>query len=240
MKYCYRFYLLSLFMTLVCFSTLSFAGLVLEGTRVIYPAGESEVTVQMKNTENQPLLAQSWIDEGVRNMTPDKISSVFVLTPPINRVNAGKGQTLRISLIAENALPRDKESVFYLNVLAIPVKPKDTMNNSVINIAFKTRIKLFYRPDTLKGSANEAPELLHWSSNGYGVTAKNPTPYFVSLSEVAYFENGRKYVAEGQMISPGGMGEFHFDGVSRVNSVDSVEYASINDFGGLNKYTVKK
>ena len=240
MKYSHGFCQLFLLMTLVCFSTLAFAGLVLEGTRVIYPAGESEVTVQMKNTETLPVLAQSWIDSGVKNMSPDKISSIFVLTPPINRVNAGKGQTLRISMIAENRLPQDKESVFYLNVLAIPVKPKDTLNASVINIAFKTRIKLFYRPVALKGSANDAPDSLRWSITSNGVTAMNPTPYYVSLSEVTYVENGKKYIAEGQMISPGGKGDFHFPGLSQVSLVNSIEYTSINDFGGLNKYTVKK
>ena len=231
---------LSLLMTLCCFSTLSFAGLVLDETRVIYPAGESEVTVQMKNTGTQPVLAQSWIDNGVKNVSPDKIASVFLLTPPINRVNAGKGQTLRISLIAENSLPQDKESVYYLNVLAIPAKPKDSLNASQMNIAFKTRIKLFYRPASLKGSANDAPGLLRWAINGNGVTATNPTPYNISLSKVSYTAGGKKYEAPPQMISPGGTGGFHFAGLNQISSVDSIEYAAVNDFGGLNKYTVKK
>lgn len=240
MKWFKYLYQLSLLMTLFCFSTLSFAGLVLDETRVIYPSGESEVTVRMKNTGSLPVLAQSWIDNGVQNVTPDKISSVFLLTPPINRVNAGKGQTLRISLIAENSLPQDKESVFYLNVLAIPAKSKDSINASQLNIAFKTRIKLFYRPDSLKGSANDAPDLLRWSINGSGVTATNPSPYYVTVSNVTYISGGKKYVAEGQMISPGGKSDFHFRGISQVNSVDSIEYASVNDFGGLNQYKVKK
>jgi chaperone protein EcpD len=229
-----------LFVTLFVFSTLSFAGLVLDGTRIIYPAQEKEVTVQMKNTGTLPVLAQSWIDNGVKNIAPDKLSSVFVLTPPINRVNAGKGQTLRISMIAENTLPHDKESVFYLNVLAIPVKQKDSINASQINIAFKTRIKLFYRPESLKGSANDAPDLLHWSITANGVQAINRTSYYVTLSEVTYLSGGHKYVAEGQMIAPGGTGIFHFKGINQVSSIESIEYASINDFGGFNKYKVKK
>lgn len=240
MKWFKCFSQLSLSMTLLCFSTLSFAGLVLDGTRVIYPSGESEVTLQMKNTGNQPVLAQSWIDNGEKNVSPDKVASVFVVTPPINRVNPGKGQTLRIGLIAENTLPQDKESVFYLNVLAIPTKPKDSINASEVNIAFKTRIKLFYRPVSLKGSANDAPDLLRWSINGNGVTATNPTPYYVTLAEVTYTSGGKKYVAPAQMISPGGAGDFHFNGVSQINSMDSIEYSSINDFGGQNKYKVKK
>jgi chaperone protein EcpD len=240
MKYFKYFSLILFFVTLFGFSTLSFAGLVLDGTRIIYPAQEKEVTVRMKNTGSLPVLAQSWIDNGVKNVSPDKVSSVFVLTPPINRVNAGKGQTLRIGMIAENTLPQDKESVFYLNVLAIPVKSKDTINASQINIAFKTRVKLFYRPESLKGSANDAPDLLHWNITENGVQAINHTPYHITLSEVTYLSGGHKYVAAGQMIAPGGTGTFHFKGVNHVSSVDEIEYVSINDFGGLNKYKVKK
>ncbi len=42
-----------------------------------------------------------------------------------------------------NALPQDRESLFYLNVREIPPKP-DKPN--VLQLAMQSRIKLFYRP----------------------------------------------------------------------------------------------
>ncbi|PJI52023.1 molecular chaperone EcpD, partial [Methylobacterium radiotolerans] len=52
-------------------------------------------------------------------------------------------------------MPQDKESVFWLNVLEIP--PKDKANQNLLQMAFRSRIKLFYRPAGLKGKAEDAP-----------------------------------------------------------------------------------
>ena len=84
---------------------------VISGTRVIYPATEREVTVKMENKGSSPVLIQSWVDNGDQNSTPDTAKAPFLLTPPINRVNAGKGQTLRIRFTGET-LPQDKESIY--------------------------------------------------------------------------------------------------------------------------------
>ncbi|WEF29179.1 fimbria/pilus periplasmic chaperone [Klebsiella aerogenes] len=240
MKYIKPLYQILCLITLACYSTLSFAGLVLESTRVIYPAGENEVTLRMNNTGKLPVLAQSWIDHGDETVAPDQLSSVFVLTPPINRVNGGKGQTLRISMMDSSKLPKDKESVYYLNVLAIPTKSADGMNNNQLNIAFKTRIKLFYRPDGLQGSANKAPELLKWSISGNGVKASNPTPYYITISKVVYSVGATKYEAAGQMIAPGGASEFHFKGLNQVSSTSAISYSTVNDFGGFNNHKIAK
>lgn len=40
------------------------ASIVLDGTRVVYPAGKKEVTVTVSNQNNNPVLIQSWIDSG--------------------------------------------------------------------------------------------------------------------------------------------------------------------------------
>lgn len=124
------------------------ASIVLDGTRVVYPAGKKEVTVTVSNQNNNPVLIQSWIDSG----NPDDAASQntpFILTPPINRIDAGKAQTLRISYLGSATLPTDRESVFYLNVLEVPAKAKDMDEKSKLNIAFRSRIKLFYRPNDL-------------------------------------------------------------------------------------------
>lgn len=231
----YLFLTLS-FMSIWCFSTLSFAGIVLGGTRVIYPADQSEVTVNMKNAGTLPVLAQSWIDDGNQSQTPDKITSPFVITPPINRIDAGKGQTLRISLVNNHGMPENKESVFYLNVLEIPAKAKNLADTNHINIAFRTRIKLFYRPTTLSGDADEASNLLKWSIVNGGVKASNPTPFYITLGRVTYTNGGKKYETDGQMIAPGMASEFHFNNVASINDIDGISYSSINDYGAVVKH----
>ena len=40
------------------------ASVVVEGTRVVYPANEREVTVRMNNKGHGPVLMQAWVDRG--------------------------------------------------------------------------------------------------------------------------------------------------------------------------------
>lgn len=218
------------------YSTLSCAGMVLNGTRVVYSAEQREVTVNMKNTGANPVLVQSWIDMGNLSDTPDKIISPFILTPPITRVDAGKGQTLRISLVDGKKLSSNKESVFYLNVLEIPARSKNNEQPNHLSIAFRTRVKLFYRPQGLPGNAEDAPEQLKWSLSNGGVTVNNPTAYYVTLGTVTYSEDGKKYVAEGDMIAPGASDNVHFNNVSTVRDIHSLSFTSLNDYGAPVKH----
>jgi P pilus assembly chaperone PapD len=64
---------------------------------------------------------QSWIDTGDPTALPEKINVQFVIMPPITRIDAGKGQMLRL-IYTGGTLADDRESIFWLNILAIPPK----------------------------------------------------------------------------------------------------------------------
>lgn len=51
----------------------SYANVVILGTRVIYPADQKSVTVQLSNNNQKPALIQSWIDTGDQTASPDQI-----------------------------------------------------------------------------------------------------------------------------------------------------------------------
>ena len=221
------------------FSTLSFAsGIVIKGTRVIYPASQSEVTIGMTNTGTAPVLAQSWIDNGIQIDDPEKVVSPFVLTPPISRIDAGKGQTLRIALIDNKGMAKDKESIFYLNVLEIPTVNKKAAGGNKLSIAFRTRLKLFYRPEGLSGSPGEAAEKIQWTITHNGVKATNPSPFYVSMGTVTYSTGGKKYTADGEMIAPGSSYEYAFKGAGSVIDIRAVSFNSINDYGTTVEHSV--
>ncbi|MBB9228921.1 fimbria/pilus periplasmic chaperone, partial [Escherichia coli] len=61
---------------------------IVNGTRFIYPGNEKEITVQLSNTADRPALAQAWLDNGNADATPDTITTPFIITPPISRVDA--------------------------------------------------------------------------------------------------------------------------------------------------------
>src|SRR6218665_4119860 len=116
-----RILLICFFLIYLCEGYAS-ASVVIDGTRVVYPEGKSEVTVRMTNEGKDPKLVQIWIDDGDRQVSPEKISVPFVVLTPIFRMDPNKGQSARIQYTGSKQLPADKESVFWLNVLEIPAK----------------------------------------------------------------------------------------------------------------------
>lgn len=214
------------------------AAVVIGGTRVIYPGGAREVSVQLTNDSETPALVQVWIDAG--DADPEQSDVPFIVLPPISRVEAGSGQVLRISFTGGKLPPEGRESVYWLNVLDIPPEPKaeEGIPQNFLQLAVRSRIKLFYRPKGLSGKANDAAEKLQWylsRSGGQAVlTAKNPTPYHVTVSHLEILRGKSAPmtvpVDEG-MIAPSGSLEFPLP-ANAPAAISQVRMTTINDFGG--------
>lgn len=147
------------------------AGIALAGTRLIYDANKNSAAIDVLNTDAQIYLIQSWI-EGV-----DKSPAPFVLTPPLFKINKKGQQSLRI-INTQSSLPSNKESLFWLNVKAIPLAEQI---NSGIQVAVKTRIKLIYRPKNIREPDHDVSKSLKWSLQKNTVTLNNPTPYYINF-----------------------------------------------------------
>lgn len=214
------------------------AGVVIESTRVIYPAQDRVVTVKLTNDEEKlPLLLQAWIDDGNPGHSPDQLKVPFLLTPPLFRLNPGKGQALRITYLKDHLLPTDKESVFWLNVQEVPPKTAKSEDRNLLQLAFRTRIKLFFRPNGLKGAVNDAPEQLRWKQITEGsehlLQAENPTPYYISFESVALVVDGKAIQSEGaarMMVAPGATQRFPLKEVPAGAKLE-VHFTNIDDYG---------
>lgn len=219
------------------FCQAALAGVVVNGTRVIYPAQSREVTVQVDNVGDSPALVQAWIDNGDVNQTADTSDAPFVLTPPIARVEPGRSQALRV-IFSGAPLPTDRESVFWLNVLDVPPSPDndDSEEQNYLQVAFRSRLKLFYRPQGLKGVANDAPAALRWTRMGDRLRVENPSPFYVTLAEVHVVSGSDEKTVEdkGAMIAPKQSLEFAASATS-----DQVRFTTINDYGGRVERTVR-
>lgn len=212
-------------MTLACVHS-AVAGIVITGTRVIYPAEEREVIIKLENTGKKPVLMQAWVDSGNPDDTPETASAPFNLTPPVNRINPDKGQSLRLVYTGSD-LPQDRESIFWLNVLEIP--PKDKTKTNALQMAFRSRLKIFYRPTNLEGNAFQAHEQIQWRKVAGGVTAYNPTPYHVSFVYISSDEKGQKIINDGGMIPPKSSQTFKIKG-----GASTIYPQYINDYGAIN------
>ncbi|MCU6304768.1 MULTISPECIES: molecular chaperone [Enterobacter] len=195
----------------------AYAGVIIGGTRVIFDGGKKEASISINNADSVPYLIQSWVEmpEGNANKAP------FIVTPPLYRLDGGQQNIERI--LFSGSLPQDKESLFWLNIKAIPSASKQT--NS-LQIAVKTRIKLIYRPTGLKASTpEEQANKLTWSRSGDKLLVTNPTPYVINFNEISI---GDKKLDEVSWVAPGAMAAFTLPAGA---SGSHVSFKVINDYG---------
>lgn len=80
-------------------------------------------------------------------------------------------------------LPTERESVFWLNVKNIP--PTPDKQNSKLEIAIKTRIKLFWRPASITEKPETASLKVIWRKQGNTLVVNNPTAIHINVIDVA-------------------------------------------------------
>jgi chaperone protein EcpD len=214
------------------------ARIVVDGTRVIYPAARREVTIRIHNPSDTPSLVQAWLDAGDPYAKPGESRVPFVMTPPLFRLDPTKAQSLRL-IYTHEPLPTDRESVFWLNVLDIPPRaPTNAERPNQLELAFKHRMKVFFRPAGLKGTAADAPAHLKWKlllKDGklVAIQASNPTAYHVSLIQVTATVGGRPVVARADMVDPFASRSFDLPGpLTAPRGAVALEYWFVNDYGG--------
>ena len=68
-------------------------------------------------------------------------------------------------IYAQDPLPTDRESVFWLNILDVPPMPvtKNADDANYMQLAIRSRMKLFYRPSGLPGSPFTAADKVTWT-----------------------------------------------------------------------------
>ena len=209
------------------------AAISLSSTRVIFDAKAQEASLVVRNgDEKKNVLIQSWIESN----TPDDQGELpFAMTPPVSKM-APQGQQLIRILYAggKNTMPSDKESVMWVNVQEIP---ETVAGENTLQLAVRQRIKLFFRPEGLSGKADTAPSELRWKVNGEVLEIHNPSVYHVSTSSIDIGDDGVfSQIAKGKMIAPGE----NFQITLKKNIKNPVvEFTSINDFGGSEKYQVQ-
>ncbi|TFZ50986.1 hypothetical protein E5C26_11505 [Serratia proteamaculans] len=232
----------ALLLALPLFTPASHANVVIAGTRVIYPADQREVTLRLDNRGELPALVQVWVDDGNKDTPIGQLKVPFVITPVISRIEARNGQTLRLSYTGDAKLPTDKESVYWLNLLDIPPQSTKKADANLLQMALRTRIKIFYRPVALNADgAATAIDTLRWTPTQDGLKAENNSAYFVNIASVTYNNGGRKFSSiDGGMVAPGQTQLFKFNATGgNIPHGVQINYTAINDFGGETKQQAK-
>ncbi|MEB6632986.1 fimbrial biogenesis chaperone [Kluyvera cryocrescens] len=214
--------LITLFtLALIASSTAANAeGIQLGRTRVIYDANKKEASLPLINSEKElPWLIQSWV------MNADnKTRAPFIITPPLFRLDPKSEQTLRI-MKSENITQTNVESLYYLIVRMIPASDRQNQQSNVLNIIYKTQIKLFYQPKGLEGSADDACKNLHFSQSGKQLTIENTSHFYTVFSSLTL---GSSKV-QADMVAPQSSVTLP---LNAPIATSSASWHCINDYGG--------
>jgi P pilus assembly chaperone PapD len=216
---------------LLCLALPAQAVVNLSATRVVFDKGAASASITLVNSAEHPVMVQAWIDDGDPQGTPQTASSPLVVLPPIFRLAPFEQRTIRL-LTSGKGLPGDRESLFWLNVYEIPPN-QPTVNREKLLLAFRTQLKVLWRPVGIDKLSEESGNKLRFSRSGNTLMVANPTPWNISLAEI---KMGRQSVS-GITLKP-----FSQQLLFTINMVDlqdrSIKFAIINDEGNQWGYTL--
>lgn len=221
---------LAALLSLSCCSQ-SMAAFVLNGTRFIYEEGKKNVSFEVTNNAEKTYGGQVWIDN-----TSQGNGVYMVPQPPFFKVSPKQKQVIRI-MNTDTNLPKDRESLFWLNVQEVPPKPevKDE-DGSVLAIAMNTRVKVIFRPASVKDGRNDAENKLKLEHRGGDTWLNNPTPYYMAIVNVKHdgkdISLSDRVMKEISQLKP-------FSNVNLEKKVSGrISVDAVNDWGGVQSYEI--
>lgn len=160
-------------LTLGLFSAASLAsGMVPDSPVVIVEATNGEGSINVQNTDADPLLLLTTIEN-----IPEDTETLLTVTPPAARVEPGKRQSVRFLLTAKT--PLETERLKRVTFEGIPPQKK---GQSKVRMTVRQNLPVIIRPLDLP--RDEAPwKHLVWQLTGKVLTVSNPSPYVVRLGQ---------------------------------------------------------
>lgn len=202
--------------------------LIVDGTRFIYHASQSEITIGITNTANRAAIAQSWLDNGNPGETAGKVKTPFRISPPIARVEPNGKQILRIKLISAEGLPTYKESLWWLNILDIPALSKSEWEDTnFLHLAIRSRFKFIYRPIGI-GTPPAANQYIKLTAKKQQLKINNMSPFYTTLTKISI--NGKESLnLKPIMVAPFSCTVTQL--TKRIKAGTNVMINTLNDYG---------
>lgn len=212
------------------FTATSNASVIMSGTRVIYPADAKEKTIQFSNPDAVPYLIQVTVNEQETNSNTE--SSDFIISPPLFRIEPHSGQSVRLTW-AGGRRPDNRESIFYITFTQIPALSKEIGDKNKLIFTVASKVKLFFRPQSLKNIPHNIAEQLSVHKSGDSFIVKNPTGYYLTVASITTQQDQHKtIISNPAMVSP-----FSDSAIKSLRKQDNlsvgqrIRITTINDYG---------
>ncbi|HHY8365313.1 TPA: fimbria/pilus periplasmic chaperone [Escherichia coli] len=203
-------------------------------SRIVYNPDAKGATLPVLNRHGYPILVQS----EVLSENYDK-SHNFVVTPPLFRLDPHQSNRIRIIRVG-GEFPEDRESLKWVCVKGIPPKHGDkwveTQKNNIdknistlqIQVSITNCVKLFVRPNSIKGRPDSMAQLITWQRKGNKLQGTNPTPFYMNISDLIF---GDKRLDKTDYIAPFSTSEYEVP----AGTSGKVKWRVITDYGGKSK-----
>ena len=209
----------------------------MDGSRIVFRETDTIKGVSIgvsSSTGSPPYLVKAIVS---RDTEGQQVQTPFIATPSLFRLESDSTSQIRI-MKSPGVLPRDRESLFYLRTVAMPAG--DTLHRSdapavagSLQVATGQVIKLFWRPEGLSIPQPRAMKMLQFSITAQGLKATNPTPYYITLSQLNV--NGKpiklNVTQGGNMLAPHGSVVW-----SGSTQKGPVAWTAVNDYGGTETF----
>lgn len=202
-------------LALIFASDVSQAAVVMNASRIIMD-GTPEKTVTFDNTSENPFIVQIEPDDDEK---PD-----FFASPAVFKIKEKGGQTVKVKLLHTD-LPRDRESLFYLNFTQIPGVKKNDNGVSRLNIIIRSRLKIIYRPESVKAFSQKEAGSVSYNFRKGKLVISNHSPNVLSIRDVS---KGKHIIAQQFTLLPG---DSYSTVVKDVNFSGPLSAVMINDYG---------
>ncbi|PQQ30264.1 molecular chaperone [Photorhabdus luminescens] len=210
-------------------------GVGINATRIIYRADSYAATTSLRNSSKEAVYL---MQVTVSSIPDGGKAAPFLVTPPLFRMEPGSQNQVRIIKTGQ-ALPADRESLFWFTAKAIPLS-HDTGNPSRqqvtggIQITLAHTIKLMYRPSGLPVAPENGFGALRFKPAAEGITVTNPSPYYITFTSLKVGEQELMTKQQKEnMVSPFST---LFLPLKGVHYPAKVSWTVINDLGGGSTY----
>ena len=143
-----------------------------ETTVIVLNEADGEASINVKNTDAQPALLHSVIED-----VPEDLEPLVVLTPPVTRVDGGERQMVRFLMVGKE--PLKTQRLKRVSFEGIPQAQPGS--GATIGISLRQNLPLILHPKGLP--RHDAPwELLAWHLRDKVLSVRNDSPYVVRLA----------------------------------------------------------
>ena len=218
------------------FSLSSQAAISLSGTRLVFDGKNKEASIIVRNAASK-VLVQSWIES---NTPGDTGELPFAVTPPLAKMQANGQQLLRVLYAGTSELPTNIETVLWLNVQEVP---EQVVGDNTLQLAIRQRIKLFYRPAGIAGTAANAVTSLTWQwvqeAGKPALKVVNSSAFHVPINTVELNAAAQQEkLTTPFMIAPGETRYLPLKSGSNWAQA-RLSFQAVNDYGGVETFSAQ-